>query len=44
MSHNGNRVEWSTVTIEELSEMTWIQKEDIETTLSSLGLLKYCKG
>ncbi len=44
ISNKGAHIEWSTITIEELSELTWIQKEDIETTLSSLGLLKYCKG
>lgn len=30
--------------MKELSELTWIQVEDVESTLSSLNLLKYMKG
>ena len=37
-------VDWSALTVRELSDLTLLQEDDIEQTLSGMGLLKYLKG
>ena len=37
-------LDWSSLSVRELSDLTHLQEEDIEQTLASIGLLKYLKG
>ena len=37
-------ISWASCSAKELSDLTWIQTDDIVQTLTSMNLLKYLKG